>query len=233
MNVITCGKFFSTWWKWIDEWMIELSTEMIVIDCGWIFLIVFVGLCIITWCVITIRFFWFVFDFRWSSKSYEKFQLKLIETYQSLLDLSSFDEVDLDEILVGIGLTIVAGSVVSIVDPFNGFPLSLIKCFRHNSSRCAAIKQPGIEQIFRQTTPSNFFREPFSISIISPFFGLLISTDGGITAIERRWLAFGIEDWILKGTGTWVGIRDDGEFARRRLRDGDEISERFSAWNSW
>jgi hypothetical protein len=32
-----------------------------------------------------------------------------------------------------------------------------------------------------------------------------------------------MEDWILKGTGTCVGIRDDGELARRRLRNGDEI----------
>ncbi len=140
-----------------------------------------------------------------------------------LPDLSSVDEVDLIEILFDTGLTIVADSIISIVDPLSGLPLSLIKCFRHNSFRCAAIKQPGIEQIFLQTTPSNFFREPFSISIISPFLGLFISTDGGITAIERRWLVFGMEDWILKGTGTCVGIRDDGEVARRRLRNGDEI----------
>jgi hypothetical protein len=91
----------------------------------------------------------------------------------------------MDAILFGTGGTIVTDPMISF-EPLFGLPLSLIKCFRHNSLRCAAIRQSGIEQILRQTTPSNFLREPFSISMISPFWGLLISTDGGITAIERR-----------------------------------------------
>jgi hypothetical protein len=122
----------------------------------------------------------------------------------------------MDEVLFALDSDLII--FVAIVGAELGLPLSLIKCFRHNSFRCAAIKHPGIEQIVRQTTPSNFFREPFSISIISPLFGCSMSTDAGITAIDKRRFGFGIEFLVI------MSNVNGGELGRRRLRV-DEITD--------
>ena len=127
-----------------------------------------------------------------------------------LPNFSSRDDADMEDRLFETGGTMLTEPRISVVYSVLGLPLSLIKCFRHNSSRCAAMKQSGIEQIFRQTTPSNFFREPFSISMMSPFFGFFMSTVDGTVATERRWLDLGREV---------LGSEVDGDGARRRFRE--------------
>lgn len=80
------------------------------------------------------------------------------------------------------------------------------------------MKQSGMEQIVRQTTPSNFFRDPLVISITSPFFGLSRLTDGGITAIDKRRLGRGTDDLLF-------------ECARERLREGELITDGIGETN--